>query len=269
MTLFADREIRRAVCAYDLSETENEAQVAFSERFERRMDGLIRTRRRMDKMAFAARGAALLASLAVVIAFGARFIAPMSTPNEATPAVPVVPEGRLALADDEPNLSRGAGGKTDSGAVPHTWDEARQAASFSLREPSELPEDAELLFLELTQRGDNASYPCVAAMYAVPMEVPDAGSWHVYFHQYYLGPIGRVELKPNASAETVRIGDVEGLYYTFKLDEDDEGGFIMLHWIRDGVLYRICAPAQGHMFLNDKPAGFTLEDLLAIATSLK
>ena len=321
MSFILNSKIADAVKNYALTDTVSTVPVSFSEEFEDKMERFIKRKQRSRKIILISQRVALAA---VIIALAGSWMylmalprydegfSPLSPPQQEgsnleqeqphddtpydTPDDDLIvpkplpePSGLLVIRNDEVNMG------VDSGLRQGitSWDEARDFASFDLREPTVLPEGTQLRFIELLQTGENGSYPCVAALYAVSFRnnsALPAGMWHLYFFQYYLGSSGSIELieddvwvLPTSGgyrniavsmameaepAETVKVGEAEVMIYAFSLtnsyDVTESSEFFVLHWVQNDTLFRILAPTG----YADGIASFSFEELLTMVESI-
>jgi len=327
MTLFTNSKITNAINDYDLRETICTDPISFSDRFEKKMERLIRRKQRHRKCVVVIQRLTLAVSLSVLIGAwlftmllqrGEDGMTPHSgiATTEGTSGIitapaeseditaetydlddpindpqaqgtPPQPTGTLIIYNDEPIMGIDAGLR--SGITG--WEEAREAVAFEIREPTALPSGSELLFIELSERGENGSYPCAAALFLMPMgegEDGETGAWHLYLHQYYLGSEGTVVLAgeeegtstlhmgpgntrneyrvETSQSATVSLGGTDILIYTLHYinTKGESSSFHVLHWIEDNILFRITAPI-GHV---DFMESFHFDDLLRMAESL-
>lgn len=111
-----NREIQKSVKKYSLTEAADDSPVFFSKDFESKMDTMIRTRRRTEKVMSLARGFAVTAALVFVVAMSAWFIRAITDQEEA-PA-------NLGMTSEE----------TETPPSTHPSQNTRQPLSFAGRE---------------------------------------------------------------------------------------------------------------------------------------
>ena len=287
MKFLQDRKIAEAINNYDLSEPAETASAVFSEGFEKKMEKLIRSKQRRGGAARFTRFA-VPAALCAALAFAAWQVVPLMIPDadglsagfetqpvEVTKPIPDQPAGTLILTDDE--MYRDDGWELNG---LKTWEEARQAASFALREPAVLPEGAELFSHHVSQKD---FYPFVSSLYFLPQvhepqeDHVGTGLFDIYMTlcQYYIGPNGIVELSDGArEIQTVMVGDTEVMWYTCHPMSDGVrhgDSSIMVHWIKNDVLFRLAADNYGSTVVTTLwPVlyGFTIDELMPTVESL-
>jgi hypothetical protein len=182
----------------------------------------------------------------------------------------------------ESNTSHESGGKV------YTRDELRNVSEFDFKEPAYLPEGMKMLGMQYSlhngydEYDENGvysyadAYPCVGMQFSMPMRDPSAGNWHLHIRQFYLGSDGYVIYAGpyndpvnylRKDFETVMVNDIEASYYLVYVDNTigEEWAFSVLHWVQDGIFFRIAFPYRPEGVFED----ITIEDVIAIAESMR
>ena len=133
-----------------------------------------------------------------------------------------------------------------------SFDEASQAASFDMKKPSYIPDNATVRDVEIIRLNDQ-TYSYDAQIY-YSVRLPDGNDSFLILNQFYAGPGAYVDLKvvDEFTLEKIMIGDIEAM-----MVRDDVA--TVIHWMKDEIFF---------VMFSTITNGYDFETLLKIAESV-